>query len=376
MSQSNEGFGDLLDYKNCIANLPNSICRYFGVEPVGETLAIADKYLKKDYKNVVVMLLDGMGTCILENNLPEGSFLRRHLVDSYKSVFPPTTVAATTSIDCGLNPIEHAWLGWDSYYPQVDKNVTVFLNVEQGTDKPVADYSVAREYCGYESVISRLQKAGCSAHYAIPFVPPFPGDFEAICTRVSDLCKEEGKKYIYAYWSEPDITMHKCGCRSEQAKDMLGSLEKRIESLCTQLEDTLLIITADHGHVDGHNVCILDYPEICECLVRLPSIEARALNLFVKEGMDEKFRKCFNEAFGEDFILLSKQEVYDMELFGPGTRHKNVDGMIGDYVAVSITDLTVFNTRYEADNFKGVHAGYTEDEMVIPFIAVELNGGK
>lgn len=138
---------ELLDYKNCIANLPNSILKKFGVNTIGNSLPLADRFLEKKYKNKVVLLLDGMGTHILEKNLDDEGFFRTHFIDSYKTVYPPTTVAATTSIDCGLMPIEHAWFGWDCYYPQVDKNVTVFLNTEQGTNNPVAENSVARKYC-------------------------------------------------------------------------------------------------------------------------------------------------------------------------------------------------------------------------------------
>ena len=35
---------DLLDYKNCIANLPNSVLKHFGVKTVGDSLPLADKY--------------------------------------------------------------------------------------------------------------------------------------------------------------------------------------------------------------------------------------------------------------------------------------------------------------------------------------------
>ena len=50
---------------------------------------------------------------------------------------------------------------------------------------------------------------------------------------------------------------------------------------------------------------------------------------------------------------------------------QNVDEMIGDYVAIGITNLTIFNTREEADCFKGVHAGYTKDELLIPLIVFD-----
>ena len=363
---------DLLDYKNCIANLPNSILKKFEVETLGDTLPIADKYLDKEYKNIVVLLLDGMGTHILEKNLDQDGFLRSHLADTYKTVYPPTTVAATTSIDCGLMPMEHAWFGWDCYYPQINKNVTVFLNTEQGTHNPVASSSVARKYCGYESIYNKLVNSGHKAYYATPFVEPFPNNFDDICHRIVDLCSKEGNKYIYAYWNEPDTTMHKYGCYCTETKDMLTALEKCVQKMSEQLEDTLLIVTADHGHVDGRNVCIKDYPEVLDCLIRLPSIEPRTLNLFVKPNMDKQFEEAFAKAFGKDFLLLTKAEVYKSGLFGKSNRHPNADGMLGDYVAIATTDLTVFNTYEEAKEFKGVHAGYTIEEMDIPFIVVEL----
>ena len=108
-----------------------------------------------------------------------------------------------------------------------------------------------------------------------------------------------------------------------------------------------------------------------ECLVRLPSIEPRALNLFVKEEKRKEFELAFHKAFGNDFLLLTKKEVYETKLFGDGTPHKNVDEMLGEYLAVGITDLTVFHTKNEADKFKGVHAGYTKDELEIPLIVIE-----
>ena len=63
------------DYKNCIANLPNSILKKFGVETVGDTLPLLDPYLEKDYRNIVVILLDGMVKCVIEKHLREkGAF--------------------------------------------------------------------------------------------------------------------------------------------------------------------------------------------------------------------------------------------------------------------------------------------------------------
>ncbi|MBQ0001519.1 MAG: alkaline phosphatase family protein [Clostridiales bacterium] len=362
---------EMLDYRNCLANLPNSVMKYFGMEPVGDTLPLADRFLNKKYKNVVVFLLDGLGTCILNRNLPEDSFLRRHFVESFPTVFPPTTVAATTAAMSGRQPIETAWLGWDCYFPQIDKNVTVFQNVEQDTENDLGEESVAWKYIPYEYVVDKMCKAGKQAYNSMPFLDPCPEDFQAVCQRITDLCNEEGQKYIYAYWDEPDGTMHDYGCYSDEAKEVIRELDAGLEKMCAQLPDTLLIVTADHGHMQGRNACIEDYPEIMDCLVRMPSIEPRALNLYIKEGKKEQFEKSFKEAFGDDFLLLTKEEVYESQLFGTGEKHALVDPMIGDYLAIAVSDLSIFNNYEEKAKFRGVHAGYTEDEMFIPFIVID-----
>ena len=43
----------LPDYKNCIANLPNSILKKFDVPTVGNTLPLLDKYLEKITKTLL-----------------------------------------------------------------------------------------------------------------------------------------------------------------------------------------------------------------------------------------------------------------------------------------------------------------------------------
>ena len=378
------------DYDNCIAGIPNSVLRSMGLEPGRRTLELLDRHLEgRSYENVVVILLDGMGKNIMDANLSEDGFFASHLAGTFSSTFPPTTVAATTSIQSGKEPCEHGWLGWDCYYPQIDKNVTVFLNKETGTDEQAESYNVAWRYCGYESTVDRLLKAGVQAYNAMPFLEPFPDTFEKICDRIAGLCWQPGRKYIYSYWREPDHLMHEKGCFGRDAKELLGRLEAQVEELCERISEskaveneciknkpkegdgTLVIVTADHGHIDTKGVALIDYPKICECLSRLPSIEPRALNFFVKPGMEEQFVSEFNRRFSEKFRLFTKAEVLENKLFGRGTEHPVFRDMLGDYLAVATGDLCIYNTREEADFFIGAHAGLTAEEMTIPLILVE-----
>ena len=184
------------DYTNCIANLANSILKDFGIDEERKGMPSVDFYLKKSYKNVVVLLLDGMGSCILQRNLDRDGFFNSHLVETYSSVFPPTTVAATISMASGLTPYEHSWLGWDCYYPQIDKNVTVFLNRETGTDRLAAEYPVAWTYCGYKSVAKKIRESGKKAFEVIPFIEPFPDSFDKVCRQIQSLARQPDRKSV------------------------------------------------------------------------------------------------------------------------------------------------------------------------------------
>lgn len=356
------------DYEDCIANLPNSILKKWKLPTVGGTLSLADKYLEKDYKNVVILILDGMGKVILEKTLDENGPFRSHLAGVYKSVFLSTTVAATTSAMSGLQPCEHGWLGWDCYYPQIDKNVTVFLNTVQGTEEPAADYNVAWTVTPYENVVTTINKAGGRAYGCAPFLKPYPESIEEICARIKELCEEPGQKYIYAYWNQPDGLLHRNGCGSNIVKDVLENMEAAVSKLAGELDDTLIIVTADHGHIDSDYVVLQDYPSICDCLVRLPSLEPRVLNFFIKEDKKKFFEKEFVKEFGEKFLLMPIEKALEKNLFGTGRHHENFRSMLGDYLAIATDNLSIY---FNDERWASMHGSLTEDEMLIPLIVFD-----
>ena len=63
----------LPDYNHCLVNLSNSILKHFGAETTAKTLPLADRYLEGENQNIVVLLLDALGSSILEKHLdPDG----------------------------------------------------------------------------------------------------------------------------------------------------------------------------------------------------------------------------------------------------------------------------------------------------------------
>ena len=132
------------------------------------------------------------------------------------------------------------------------------------------------------------------------------------------------------------------------------------------MKDTLLIITADHGHVDTEMSQLEDYPELMDCMERLPAIEPRLATFFIKKGRKREFRTLFNRIYKGKFDLLTKKEVLERKLFGTGTEHPKFRDMLGDYIAVAIDDLTLIHTKKV--KWVSSHGGVTEREMRVPVL--------
>ena len=288
------------------------------------------------------------------------------------SVFPSTTVAATTAIESGYSPVETAWLGWDLYFDEIGENVAVFRNALQKNGKPAANYNVAWKYIPYKRIFERIEEINGkgSAIYVSPFSKHRIKSVPHICKTVKRLSRRRKKKYIYTYWHQPDGAMHGHGVTSKEAHEQILHINREVEKLCGKLQNSLIIITADHGLCDGVNEYLEDYPELSAMLKRPPSIEPRALSFFVKDGMKDDFKNEFNKLFGDDFKLLTKEEVFANNLFGFGKTHAKAHDFVGDFLAVATGKKSLFIER-EEHTFVGVHAGLTEEEMTVPFIAIE-----
>ncbi|MBO5347298.1 MAG: alkaline phosphatase family protein, partial [Lachnospiraceae bacterium] len=178
---------------------------------------------------------------------------------------------------------------------------------------------------------------------------------------------------IYAYWNQPDGLLHRNGLKAPIIKEELKLLEESVAQLASDLEDTIIFVTADHGHIDTDYVVWQDYPALCDCLVRLPSLEPRVLNFFVKEGKHAFFEAEFKKEFGDKFLLMPMEEAISKKLFGTGIPHANFRAMLGDYLAIAISDLSIY---YNEERWVSMHGSVTEEEMLIPLIVLNKDNQK
>jgi predicted AlkP superfamily pyrophosphatase or phosphodiesterase len=314
-----------------------------------------------------------MGSKILENNLSKDSFLVSHKLTDITSVFPATTTAATTSLTTGLNPIEHGWLGWFLYVEDIDKTIITYLNNIKDTDIKAADYNVARRFFPYKSIFDNIKEKGKYQAYEVSPYGDIKYDFskpDEMYKKISELCNIEGGKFIYCYYDDPDHLIHDVGVNNKEVKSKIEYINDKIEEMCSSLKDTLVIVTADHGLIDAKYLCLVNYPTIQETLIRETSIEPRATNFFVQEDKKDIFEREFNKYFKNDFILLKKEEVIDKQLFGNGNENIRFKSCLGDYLAIAISNKCIVD-KIDPNPLKGMHAGSTEDEVLVPLIIIE-----
>lgn len=371
------------DYDNCILNITSSILKHFGVHSEYATIETLDKMLLKDYKNVVLMVFDGMGVDILQQHLSPESFLRSNMRQQVTSVFPSTTTAAMTAYYSGLSPKEHGWLGWSLYFKEFNGCIDTFSNEDSFTK--INNYSQHAAYTlmPYKSIYKKIQEADSTVKsyavipeginlYSGPNTNVRVKFVEHIFDSIKALCKKQGKKFIMSYWHEPDATMHTQGCYIDDVKLYLQIIDELTFRMHKELDDTLVIISADHGHIDiAEEIFLNDIPEIDECLIMPPSIEPRAASLFIKPGMEQTFEERFYRYFKDDFILIPKAVVLDSGILGKGKPHKKITDFIGNYLACGITNKLLQYRKLTTGAhkaYKGHHAGLTKEEMMVPLI--------
>ncbi|MCQ2382341.1 MAG: alkaline phosphatase family protein, partial [Clostridia bacterium] len=312
--ESNENQFVWPDFKHSIVNLAATLEQFLGKKPKHAVLPKLAEKLKSDYKNVVYIVIDAMGSKILEKNLPTNSFLRQHQIDTVTSVFPSTTTAATTSLITAMTPAEHGWFAW-----VVDFNgevIELFRNRNYYTHEFTADPDFAQHKLPYEKIFDDVHNDRaiytCLPDNISKIHSPHEIEFHTIgqmFRRLKQICRQPDKKFVYAYCDDLDGTMHSYGTTARQSKNLIRKIERKVARLAKHNPDTLFVITADHGQIDVQGFAYFcDDTELQSCLAHPISLDPRGACFKLKPGKDRAFRAAFQK-YEPDFALFPSQEL-------------------------------------------------------------------
>lgn len=364
------------NWKKSNLNISATLAEYLGAPNNNPVLPLLKKELDKDYKNVVFICFDGMGIHPIKKNLYKNSLLRKNIKQVLTSTFPSTTTNATTSLACNKMPLEHGWLGWSLHFADINRNLDIYLHKDSQTGEKVDfEYPIAdNSDCYFNHATKEIE--------ITPILPEYvrtqcedkkiaiTNEFE-LCNAIKTVCARQGKQFIYAYLPDPDHTMHDNGVSSAQAKERINSINQQIEAIYNQLDNTLIIISADHGHIDveGHIEFYKD--EETNTLLKCPAyLDGRTPAFIVKDGKHKEFKKLFNKKYGKDFKLHKSADLIKKGYFGKTGKYGY---LLGDYIGIGTFTHKQFLNNDKIPHFKGHHTSLTE-EMLVPLIILAKKG--
>lgn len=362
------------DYTNSMVNLASSIQKYYGKESKYTSSAKLDKYLDKEYKHVLFLILDGLGPYIIRNALKSGDILYDNLKETISAVFPPTTACAIPCSSSGKLALETAWLGWENYISELNRNLVLFTG-ENYLTKEGTGINLKKSLMPYDEYFYSL---GVDA---IDLEPSFkPNGYESLDELLKGFKafkKAHERTFSYAYWAEPDSTLHLYGVASLEANMQIKKLNDTIKAGLADIDsDTLVIITADHGHQNVINTKLYKYEELYSMLERIPANEGRSLCFKVKDGYHRKFKNQFNHYFSDYYDLYTKEEFLNLGFLGDIKKYgynQRLDDFLGDFIAIANNELhfEYVDSKDKSLHFKSAHAGITKNEMETPLIIIK-----
>lgn len=329
------------NYEKSLVNFSATILKEFGIDSPYTTFRRINKLFREEkYLNVVVLVYSGLGTKIMNQYFDKSSFLLNHRLTDITSVVPSTTVSATTSLLSTKTSGEHRLLSEKLYLGDLDN-------------------------LGYENIIDKINATGEARAYGI--FPTGVGAYESrdeAYNRIINLSRNSGKKLIYAYFDDFDYSMHEYGVESDFIRDEMFKIDDEVKSLCENLQDSIVFVTADHGYVGSERIILKDYKDIYSLIDKTIDIEMRCTGIKVIPGKAAVFREKFNEKFGKYFLLMDYDEVTEKKLFGIDIKAQCFKDCIGDFIAFSVDKYAL---SYNGDDqvFKSSHGGLTEKEMLV-----------
>lgn len=355
-----------LSKTNSLVNLSNSILKFYGLETYHESMKDVDSLLNsRKNKKVTIILLDAMGKVTMEYYKEYIPFIYSHIHKEFRSIYPPTTTAATTALLSGRFPIETGYVGWSQYFDKYDTIIDVFHSIASLSRENIIP-SVTTSLLPYTSIIDLINATGKYTARQIMGFDYEKGDHEYDLETFFNEADNalDNYDFNYIYHPLPDSHLHRCGFDNEVVPQTMRTLDQYVERLVKNHPDTLFLLIADHGMVNINIKYVGEFDDFASTLERpFFAIEGRFAGFFVKNK--GKFLEAYNKYYKDKYILKTREELLNENVFGYSEDKPNKYFLetLGDYFLLANSDAC-FSNRENSD-LKGNHAGVTTEELAL-----------
>ena len=392
-----------------ILNIPGSLCRWMGAPGFGAQPLEANvlSSLGNNFRRVVLILMDAMSLERFQRWIGEGlapawlQLVQDGILLPLTSTIPSTTSTALTSIWTGRSPMEHGTVGyelWLKEYGVVANMIThapisfrgdigslakAGFEPEKAFSFPtLGTHMLQNGIQTYAFLHNNIVRSGLSR---MLFRDAHSQGFSTaaelwINLRALIESKPNERQFLWVYWGEVDHYSHFHGPEDERPaaefqtfsyafeRFFLNKLENKVGN------DTLLILTADHGQIaTPYNPAydLKNHPALVKHLHILPTGENRLMYLFIRPGHTEAVQEYFHQTWPGDFYLFKPAELVRAGALGAGKADPRLFERLGDLIATARGRAYLWWADKE-NNLLGRHGGFTEQEMLAPFLAVKI----
>lgn len=395
-------------YGGGTANLTQSILRHFGAanpEESGLRPELLPPALFKGVNTVVMIIVDGLGYIQLQEQIAAGNVpnlaaaAQRGSFQPITTTAPSMTACALTTLHTGATPAQHGMVGWNIYFPEAGRvyDMLKYSPVDLSEHElPIAP----NHFTPVPTIYERLRALGISVGMVNSYFfkgSGFSGvlyagveDYYTTYAMLSDLMvnlrhtveQADGPTFLTSYWAGFDTVSHQYGGRSAQATAEIAGFDfmlgrELIEAAQRERDDTLVIITADHGQIDlgrKRSIRINGAPWL-EMLHVPPAGDRRTVYLHAKPGYAEILRRQMQQLYGEVATVLSRAQFIASGLLGNEPLLEHHLPRVGDVVLLLHDDWELrydHNDNQKKANFVGVHGGLSALEMYATCLAFRL----
>jgi len=338
----------------------------------------------KDTDRAVFILIDGLGMNT-RHFWPENGFLQRNFRTEYLAVYPSTTVCALSALSAAEHTCQLGLSGWDTCLPEQNLILTVLPMQNRETKKFLADSqlqinqviqkkSIRDQFPRGSSIISPGVHTG-SQYSRWTAGKARKRGYQTLKEAFSLTALEAISPGItYTYLPQIDHEEHVSGPDSDNVRDLIEQIDEQLQVLRDKTPgDIPLIITADHGQITIHEedqIWLSKDHKIMEFLTFPPSGEAVNTVFFVIKEKRNDFVLWFNENYGEDFLLIKSEQIFEQNLMGPEEPNPITTQRFGDFTAIATGKkaLRYCNDLNQKARITGFHGGLRPDEMKIPLV--------
>lgn len=394
-----------------LANIPSGICAWLGIPPFGSPplgREVLDLY-PRTFQHVILLVVDGMGLNTFEDALRQagsdpdydvwGEMAEQGALAPLTSIAPSTTSSALTTFWTGREPGEHGVVGYEMWLKEYGLIANMILHTPAAylgdtgglrragfdplTFLPVPTIGRHLAQNGIRTyVFQHASIAGSGLSQMLQAeaeVMPFRSLSDLWVTLGAMLAESTvERRYTYIYWGDLDEHSHRFGPADPRVALEFAGFSRQLGRFLRQRKHfrgkTLLLITADHGHIftpRRPEYEMRNHPRLVDMMAMLPSGEARMPFVFLRPGRQDHFLRYLETTWPGEFLAVPAEQAIHAGLFGSQSVCQRLPDRVGDFVVFPQGNAYWwFGSRNNL--LLGRHGGLSRTEMLVPLFSLVL----